>query len=157
MPLRICIHNDFKFLKIYIYTPKIKNRGWKSETFWLGIVKISKCQNTNVWLDQNCNTFFRRFWTLLTLRGLILYRLFGSLRHARLTAIISAFGIDILLVKIIFYHGRKSSMQCSLMVVESSMWSLKMYADVITPNTSGCGGLQPSMKGPWTNLVSNER
>ena len=40
-------------------------------------------------------TFSRRFRTLLSLGGPILYGLVGSLGHARLTAIKSAFGIDI--------------------------------------------------------------
>ena len=43
-------------------------------------------------------TFSRRFRTLLSLGGPILYGLVGSLGHARLTAIKSAFGLDILLV-----------------------------------------------------------
>ena len=61
-------------------------------------VKNANFDWTRIAMSLKSPTFSSRFRTLLTLGGPILYGLFGSLEHARLTAITSAFGLDILLV-----------------------------------------------------------
>ena len=71
-----------------------------------------------LWLCQYPPLLYLRFRKLLTLAGPVIYGLFGSLGHARLTAIISHFGFDIIIVyttglhpfiKIILDDGKSNS------------------------------------------------
>ena len=63
---------------------------------------------TRIAMSFKSPTFSRRFRTLLTLEGPILYGLFGSLGHAGLTAIKSAFVLDIAEYSTMLDHGSQT-------------------------------------------------
>ena len=81
--------NNFNFLKKQIYTQKKE------------ISNCQKCQFnwTRIAISQ-VSYILQELSDTTNLGGPILYGLFGSLGHTRLTAIKSAFGLDIILVYI---------------------------------------------------------